>query len=538
MSDEYIVVVKEGYCPEEVWNMLENLCEVDGVPTREVPSVNTRDGFDRLRHYILTADEAMALSQVESIEAVDMSLSSPRCPYKVVTCLEDTGNYSRSSTGGEDRLNWGLLDISSKTSSYTQYNYNDPVFIGTRKSTLSGKHVDIVIMDTGINTSHPEFTGRCLDAKWTEYLFSLTETPYLREDVDGHGTHVASLAAGNRYGLAYNANIYDLPVKDLESRYSVGIPMTDCFDVLLRWHNKKPINPETGRVNPTVVNMSFAMISVPLNALWYTRFTSKGVTTDISTLLLSTAGKQTLFWNYSYIYPLANSVPLLRRVASIDVAIQALNDAGIHVVIAAGNSYTPHFNSDSLHYDNVVSADPSLVSWLISEGRPTEFYIHRGGSPNGVDSIKVGNVDSSRNFQDAIYGQMANLSSVRGPGVDVYAPGTNIVGALSNLYDPSQITNPSYNYFGNSSYKSVFLTGTSMASPIVAGLCALYLESDPTLTPKELKKLLLEQSCHSQLESYTNANELENGAGVYLFGGTRKFVYNPFNTFNGIMINK
>lgn len=78
-------------------------------------------------------------------------------------------------------------------------------------------------------------------------------------------------------------------------------------------------------------------------------------------------------------------------------------------------------------------------------------------------------------WPDAISG--INRSSSRGPAVDgrikpdVAAPGTDVSAALSASADRSEMPP-----IPNTSEKYVFLTGTSMAAPHVAGSCALFIQ--------------------------------------------------------------
>ena len=74
-------------------------------------------------------------------------------------------------------------------------------------------------------------------------------------DYDGHGTHVAGIAAGKTYGWGKNSRIYAVKVAGLEGTADpgTGIPISDCFDVIKEWHKAKPIDPTTGVKRPTVV---------------------------------------------------------------------------------------------------------------------------------------------------------------------------------------------------------------------------------------------------------------------------------------------
>ena len=79
----------------------------------------------------------------------------------------------------------------------------------------SGVGVVIAVADSGIDTTHPAFTGK-IDARSMNFILPAANAPYVANqltDVDtgGHGTHVAGIAAagtgGNAPGVAYSANI-------------------------------------------------------------------------------------------------------------------------------------------------------------------------------------------------------------------------------------------------------------------------------------------------------------------------------------------
>jgi hypothetical protein len=70
----------------------------------------------------------------------------------------------------------------------------------------AGSGVKAYIVDTGVRTSHSEFTGRTV----TGYS-AIGGTP---EDCHGHGTHVAGTVAGTTYGVAKLATIVPVRVLD------------------------------------------------------------------------------------------------------------------------------------------------------------------------------------------------------------------------------------------------------------------------------------------------------------------------------------
>jgi len=72
-------------------------------------------------------------------------------------------------------------------------------------SSYEGKGVTIGVIDSGVDASHPEFTGRC-QTQVNCVGDSLTG------DVSGHGTHVAGSIIGESVGVASEAEILDLRV--------------------------------------------------------------------------------------------------------------------------------------------------------------------------------------------------------------------------------------------------------------------------------------------------------------------------------------
>lgn len=66
-------------------------------------------------------------------------------------------------------------------------------------------NIDIYIIDSGIDINHPEFSNN--NIVWGANFIDDINT-----DCNGHGTHVASLAAGKQYGVAKNANLISVKV--------------------------------------------------------------------------------------------------------------------------------------------------------------------------------------------------------------------------------------------------------------------------------------------------------------------------------------
>ena len=81
---------------------------------------------------------------------------------------------------------------------------------GAFSYTTDGSGVDIYVLDSGINAAHDEFDTRVVTSLAANFDTTSTDTPAWA-DCNGHGTFVASQAAGNFVGVASGARI--IPVR-------------------------------------------------------------------------------------------------------------------------------------------------------------------------------------------------------------------------------------------------------------------------------------------------------------------------------------
>lgn len=341
-------------------------------------------------------------------------------------------------------------------------------------------------------------------------IFSLQSKNFYR-DYDGHGTHVAGIVAGKTFGWARNSQIYSMKVGGLEGSGDefTGIDIPECFDLIKLWHQNKPVDPVKGYKRPTIVNMSWGFAS---DGYFYS--IDSGIYRGTPWVGDNDYANKPQYGMVSAYFERPPLHPA--RVDSVDVALQELIDAGVHVCIAAGNYYHKIDVPGGLDYNNSYTT-PFRT-----------YYYHRGSSPYDDQAIIVGSID--RQAYDASTDQKSVFSE-SGPGVDIYAPGSNIVSCTSRT-NKFNTSSPYYPTGGNT-WKQLNISGTSMASPQVCGVGALILQMYPYLTTSQLKEYLLNNSTSAMYTTgldndYTNSRSIK--------GGSTKFLYFKFGAASSIQL--
>ena len=496
----YNVALNEGVDYDAFWQEIET----DGsgsvyVPQRGVDIVNERPTSLRQCWYELTDDEADKLRQDPRVYCVEIP-PEQRTDIEIHNNASQTGLYYKSpGTNPANNLgiNWGLFRLNSTT-------MNTPGSSGTLTYNypLDGTGVDFVVQDSGLQVDHPEFTDaagvtRVQQIDWyTASGIAGTMPANFYTDYDGHGTHCCGIAAGKTYGRAKNARIYCMTVSGLNVAPTNGISTTDVFDCIKGWHNNKTVDPATGYKRPTVVNMSWSYINT---------FTSINGGVYRGTPWSGSAKQAT----FGMIGSASNRFGV--RVDSVDVDVAELLAAGVVLVGAAGNYYQTLDVPGGPDYDNFFYQTS------------TPRYYMRGGSPASADGvICVGNVSTGYDNPEHKLG-----SSESGPRVDIYAPGTNIVSTTSTS-NSFGATTP---YPFNASYLIMSISGTSMASPNVAGLAAQLLQVYPTATPAQIRAKVIAMSTPNML--YDTGSQTDYSNEEILHGGPNRFAYQAFNTTSG-----
>jgi len=79
---------------------------------------------------------------------------------------------------------------------------------------LTGAGIDIYVVDTGTRSTHEQLSGRVLPGIDIPTNHGTSVVDPATSDCDGHGTHVAALAAGSTVGVATQAHVISVRVLD------------------------------------------------------------------------------------------------------------------------------------------------------------------------------------------------------------------------------------------------------------------------------------------------------------------------------------
>ncbi|WP_374207668.1 S8 family peptidase [Streptomyces sp. XM4193] len=255
------------------------------------------------------------------------------------------GTQANPPSWGLDRIDQAELPLDDS------YTYPDS----------AGAGATVYVIDTGVHISHEDFGGRAVHG------YDAVDDDDDASDGNGHGTHVASTAAGSAYGVAKEADIVGVRVLD-----DNGSGTTAGVVAGVDWVTQNADGP-------SVANMSL------------------GGGAD----------------------------------AALDQAVENSIAAGVSYAVAAGNS-----SADAANFS------PARVDTAITVGATEQ-------------------TDSRATYSNY------------GSAVNIFAPGSGITAAW---------------HTGDTDTNTI--SGTSMASPHVAGVAALYLADNPDAAPADVSAAL------------------------------------------------
>lgn len=492
MLKEWIVTLHKKEDLESFYEDMETPGGNLFIPNRAVDVANRRL-ISRNTHYMLTYDEAQLLKSddrvwdVELAEIVD--ITTRPAGYKITN-----GQFDKNWFPDVNDKNWGLLRQSESSNRSNWGDDGTSTINADVTFTASGKNVDVVIFDGHMDPAHPEFavnpdgTGgsRVVQYNWFQNNIgsgtgTYVYTPYVdgsnpnRTADNNHGCHVAGTVAGNTQGWARDANIYNISIYGTNPNMgSVGLSSSTYWDYVRAWHNTKPINPETGRRNPTITNHSYGSSIEPgvtANFGNVTRVNYRGVDFNPGRDLTAAEMQARGF----YAPTTSPSIPYYFTSREADIQ-DAISD-GIIVVASAGNDYWKIVNSNDQDYNNLY--------YMTYFGTNYTWYLNRGtGSVAGyAPVITVGAVSNNKLENKALFSNC-------GSQVDVFAAGEAIQSSLHTgaSNDPR-----------NTSYQLGKYQGTSMAAPQITGILALLAESWPSMTQADAHAWIINNSNVDQM---------------------------------------
>ena len=495
---EYIVTLKDHNDSDGFYTDMETDGGNITIPDRACECCKRRE-ISRNTHYHLTYDEARQVLDDDRVLAVELTpLERGLKPIPFSWEMSSTTFDKRVASDANDD-NWGFVTSScpNKITGWVGNIARDII------SEYSGKNVDVLIADDGVPypstleyAQNPDGTGypRLIQYNWFQhkatpgvYDYSLTATtnePRLQE----HGAHTMGTSAGNTQGWARDANIYFISFYD-----------TAFMDYVRAWHNSKPINPETGIRNPTVMNNSWGYGTTSFNKQYVSEIRYRG------TVYSPTSGDPTsgtAVWDQTLIDNFWCTAGLT-RVASDDTDYtDAIND-GMIIVASAGNSNSYMDVPGGVDYDNYFDY------WSTSASTTYRSYPHRGVSPSASSTvICVGAAGSHDEAQGASIYDATNVEdnyyraefSNFGPRCDVWAAGAGIQSiwrSTDSLYDAiaapdARLTALSLTDTLNNNFKKC--PGTSMSGPQVCGLLACLAEAYPRMTQADARNFFAKKN--------------------------------------------
>ncbi|HEX8491431.1 MAG TPA: S8 family serine peptidase [Pyrinomonadaceae bacterium] len=318
------------------------------------------------------------------------------------------------------------------------------------RGSLDGTGIGIAVFDSGVDTTHISFGSSKSNrvAKSVDFTGQgITNDPY------GHGTHVVSTMSGSSSVVTV--------VNGATNTYQG--PAWSAKVVNLRVLDSKGRGTLTGLLsavdwvmaNRTVYNIRVANMSLGMAAI------------------------------DSY-----RNDPACK-------AVRRMVDAGIVVVVAAGNN-------------GKDAAGQKLYGGIHSPGIEPSAITVGAVNTYGTD-VRTDDTVATYSSRGPTRSYQTDASGIRQYDhlvkPELVAPGNKVVAAQgANNYLYSQY--PQLNSYTSANAKVMYMSGTSVAAPVVAGAVAQILQANPSLTPNMVKLCLMYTA--QQLSGF---NMFEQGAG-------------------------
>jgi hypothetical protein len=569
-------------------------------PTRGTFELDEHEAEALKNHEMIEWIELSPTDHPEAYPKPQPATKRFKSSVKIYRDLDTNGPPTTNPTQSEDRrTNWAIKRVGIKTNGDFWSGVTGELAVKNDdvSYSLTGKNVDIVIHDSGVLQYHPEFLQNNGQSRVRDIVLDgpyhidpsyfdnvIPGVKYTKADgrvgiattaasewwgdgtkrsaqfasigtitipgsytqnnamgiggttnglSSGHGTACAGLAAGKNMGLAFEANIWNMPgISD-----NVGMEIEANYNLMKLFHKYKPVNPQTGVKNPTVVNGSWTY-----QAGFYSSSTVQyqfrgSVDTFIGNAAVTnqvTAMKAGLV---NQVLGAHRTWSTSSRSSSTNTAADEMMAEGVIYVAAAGN-YNQRLG--------IGVNDPDRFNYmsdtLFSVGDPRFGGIncpcnHRDWmNPHGIgfDStndfhpvICVGAMDDTVNSD---YSERKAFYSNNGPGIDVWAPADETLAPGTNSVSGYE----DYQRYDDTRFYDCYFNGTSAAAPVVAGLVAVYLQTNPKATSVQVKDWLKMRgsvgvSTGLYQDQYIDDTTTTYWTGQYnMRGAEKRILYNPY----------
>jgi subtilisin family serine protease len=313
-------------------------------------------------------------------------------------------------------------------------------------SNATGAGVTVGVIDGGVDLTHPDLAGNLDVARSCSFIFDDTPTAAPQEiangdcsnkaavqDLQGHGTHVATTIAGALNGEGIAGVAPDATIVALKACTFVGFCFVDSVAAALRYAGDERLD---------VVNLS--LFADP------------------------------------YLYYCKNDAGQRAMLTEMRKAARYAQQRGVVIVAAAGNE------SQDLGHPEFDDISPDWPPNTAEVRRVRNNCQVAPAELPGVVTVSASGVT-----------ELAGYSNIGGPTIDVTAPGGDAVQTQGTTYGRILAGWSSTDITGNWEFLAavgrgvedangarwVWISGTSMASPHVAGVAALIRERHPGWSP-------------------------------------------------------
>ncbi len=409
----------------EYWDKIHGALTVDsnedGIPDRKITCTDSKSTSATRGTYELDETEAAEIAKHPHVKWIELSLKDnpdsfpkpvPTMPQRWASDVKAYRDLSSPNnppttvgalTAAElNRTNWAIPRVGVATAGQVWgSDVGSLAAIGINTDyTYDGRNVDIVIHDSGVLASHPEFLDEngvsrvkdivldapyLIDPDWFDtygYVYTkgdgstginTTNAISWWEDnnarstakallptinipalytadravgvgttgsnslTSGHGTGCAGMAAGKNFGLAFKSTIWNMPaISD-----AVGMDIETSYDLIKFFHQYKPIDPVLGIKRPTVVNGSWgyqAALPASGTASWQFKNNTGTIGLPINSSSDPVDVSDMIFGFNNQVLGAWRSWTSSARNNAVDTAGAELIAAGVIYVSAAGNN--------------------------------------------------------------------------------------------------------------------------------------------------------------------------------------------------------